>query len=284
MFSGYLQAALYSGMNGRAGLAAWKWLFIFDGIIGVPISIYGYFSIPDSPVTCKSRWMKPAQKELSIERMAKIGRKPANKLTLQTFKSVFTAWPVYLFSAAFICHVLGIRIYSYFNVWLTSTKRYSVQQVNLIPTAGYGMQIFFTLSYAWVSDALRARAPVIVFACVVAMIGTIILSVWPSNNIPTMMTGWLLTFCETGAGALFITWINEVCGFSQEHRIIVIAIVETIAFIFQAWVPLLAYNTAQAPHFNYGYYLATMFFALEIVITGIMVVAQRRGWNKGDKY
>lgn len=35
MFSGYLQAGLYSGMNGRAGLAAWRWLFIFDGIIGV---------------------------------------------------------------------------------------------------------------------------------------------------------------------------------------------------------------------------------------------------------
>lgn len=32
MFSGYLQAALYSGMNGRAGLSAWQWLFIFDGM------------------------------------------------------------------------------------------------------------------------------------------------------------------------------------------------------------------------------------------------------------
>lgn len=28
----YLQAALYAGMNGRAGLAAWQWLFIFDGM------------------------------------------------------------------------------------------------------------------------------------------------------------------------------------------------------------------------------------------------------------
>tara|TARA_R110002060_G_scaffold75560_2_gene85306 strand:+ start:608 stop:853 length:246 start_codon:yes stop_codon:yes gene_type:complete len=39
MFSGYLQAALYSGMNGKAVLPAWKWLFIFDGIIGIPIAI-----------------------------------------------------------------------------------------------------------------------------------------------------------------------------------------------------------------------------------------------------
>lgn len=281
MFSGYLQAALYKGMNGQAGLPAWKWLFVFDGILGIPIAIYGFWAIPDSPTTCKSRWMNAEEKELAIERMEMVGRKPATKLTLKTFKQVFLGWPVWLFSGAFICHVLGIKIYSYFNVWLKSTKRWSVEEINLIPTAGYGLQIFFTLSYAWVSDAIRMRAPVITFACLVALVGCIILSIWPSHDIPAMMTGWFLTFCETGAGALFITWINEVCGFSQEHRIIVIAIVETMAFTFQAWVPLLAYNTGEAPRFKYGYQLAAMFFALEIVFVGVMLCAERWNWYKG---
>lgn len=31
MFSGYLQAGLYTGMNGTAGLSGWRWLFIMDG-------------------------------------------------------------------------------------------------------------------------------------------------------------------------------------------------------------------------------------------------------------
>ncbi|KAJ0358170.1 hypothetical protein COL154_009421 [Colletotrichum chrysophilum] len=31
MFSGYLQAGLYTGMNGAAGLSGWRWLFIMDG-------------------------------------------------------------------------------------------------------------------------------------------------------------------------------------------------------------------------------------------------------------
>lgn len=284
MFSGYLQAALYSGMNGTGGLPAWKWLFIFDGIIGIPICLYGYFAIPDAPRNTKGWYLKPHEKALAIDRMNAVGRKPARPVTLKTFKTIFTAWPVYLFTTAFIAHVLGIRIYSYFNVWLKSTKRWSVEEVNLIPTAGYGMQIFFTLSYAWVSDALRQRAPVIVFACLVAMTGTIILSIYPEHNIPAMMAGWLLTFCETGAGALFITWINETCSFSQEHRLIVIAVVETFAFTFAAWVPLLAYNTGQAPHFKYGYQLAAMFFAVEILLVGLIVIASKRGWNVGNKY
>lgn len=126
------------------------------------------------------------------------------------------------------------------------------------------------------------RWPVIIFACLVALIGTIILSIYPEHNNAAMMTGWLLTFCETGAGALFITWINEVCSFSQEHRLIVIAVVETMAFTFNAWVPLLAYNTSEAPHFRYGYQLAAMFFGLEILLVGVILWAVRRGWNVGD--
>lgn len=31
MFSGYLQAGLLAGMDGAHGIAAWRWLFIFDG-------------------------------------------------------------------------------------------------------------------------------------------------------------------------------------------------------------------------------------------------------------
>lgn len=46
MFSGYLQSALYSGMQGKGGLAAWRWLFIFDFMLAIPIAIYGFVSPP----------------------------------------------------------------------------------------------------------------------------------------------------------------------------------------------------------------------------------------------
>jgi ACS family pantothenate transporter-like MFS transporter len=188
--------------------------------------------------------MKLDEKALAIESMARIEHKPAAKLTRGTFRAISTAWPVYLFITAFICHVLGMRIYSYFNVWLKSTKYWSVEEINFIPTAGYGLQIFFTVLYAWTSDALRVRSPIIVFASFIALTGRIILSVWPSHNLPAMMTGWFLTHCETGAGALFITWINEVCGFSQEHRLIVIAVVETFAFTSDELIKLIASKVA----------------------------------------
>lgn len=59
MFSGYLQAGLYKGMNGQLGLKGWQWLFIFDGIISIPIAIWGIFAIPDLPHTTRAfYWSK----------------------------------------------------------------------------------------------------------------------------------------------------------------------------------------------------------------------------------
>jgi MFS transporter, ACS family, pantothenate transporter len=258
-------------MNGRSGLAAWQWLFIFDGVIGIPIALYGYWAIPDQPAASKAWWLKPRDREMAVSRMEQVGRKPMKRLTWKVIGEIFSAWPIYLFCAIFICHVLGIRIYSYMNLWLKATKLYTTEEVNIIPTAGYGMQIFFTLSYAWASDAMGLRWPVIIVACVVALIGTIILSIYPEHNMAAMMAGWLLTFCETGAGALIITWINEICSHSAEHRAIIIGVVEAAAFTFQAWVPLFIYNTSEAPKFRIGYKMAAMFFALEIVLTLVIL-------------
>lgn len=282
MFSGYLQAALYKGMNGRSGLAAWRYLYIFDGIIGVPVALYGFWAIPDSPGLSRAFWLKPHEREMAVARMERVGRAPIKRITWGVIRDIFKSWPVYLFSAIFIAHVCAIKVYSYFNLWLKATGRWTTEEINVIPSAGYGLQIFCTLSYAWVSDALQTRWPIIIVAACISLIGSIILSIYPSGNIAAMMIGWLLTFCETGAGALIITWINEICSHSAEHRAIVIGVVETMSFTFQAWVPLLIYNTGEAPHFHIGYKMAAMFFAIEIVLTVVIKFFAKKWPQKSE--
>jgi ACS family pantothenate transporter-like MFS transporter len=42
----YLSGSRHQNMNGRLGLASWRWVFIFDFIIGIPIAIFGFFCCP----------------------------------------------------------------------------------------------------------------------------------------------------------------------------------------------------------------------------------------------
>lgn len=279
MFSGYLQAGLYRACDGRAGLAAWRWLFVLDGLIGVPVALYGYLAVPDAPATARARWLRPRDRELAIARMERVGRAPLGGSRggrKRAVRHALASWPVWLFSAIFVVHVLGIRVYSYFNLWLEATGRWTTEQVNEIPTAGYALQIVFTLSYAWTSDALRTRGPIIAFAALVALVGAVILAVYPADDVAAMMAGWLLTFGETGAGALMVTWANEVCTASAEQRVIVIGVMETLAFSFSAWVPLSIYDTGEAPRFRIGYKMAALFFALEMILVVIIRACEKK--------
>ena len=270
MFSGYLQAGLYSGMNGKHGLAAWQWLFIFDGIISIPIALFGYFAVPDSPVNSKARWLKPEQKAMAIARMERCGRKPPGKLTWKVFRDILSTWPVYLFGIIFASQLIGNRIYNYFAIYLKSTKRYTVEEVNIIPTAGFGFQVGMALIYAWLSDGFKTRPPFIALAASISAIGCIILSIYPEHNHTAMMAGWILTYAQAGASALMLSYLQELLTFSTEQRLVTIGIIETFGFAMNAWVILLAYNSGQAPKFDVGYEIALMFFLLEAV--GIIVI------------
>jgi MFS transporter, ACS family, pantothenate transporter len=114
------------------------------------------------------------------------------------------------------------------------------------------------------------------------MLGTTTLSVYPANNTGLMLFGWFMTYCETGAAALILAWLNEVCSFSAEYRLLSIGAVETFGFAMNAWVILFAYNSEEAPKFAVGYEMATMFFAIEIICTVIIFFCLKR-WNPALK-
>jgi hypothetical protein len=40
-----MQAALYEGMEGKAGLRGWQWLFVFNAIMTVVVALAGFFLV-----------------------------------------------------------------------------------------------------------------------------------------------------------------------------------------------------------------------------------------------
>jgi ACS family pantothenate transporter-like MFS transporter len=102
MFSGFLQAGIYNGMNGTAGLKGWRWLFIFDGIISIPIAIFGYWLIPDAPSNSRAFYLKDVDKQVAAQRMVRAGRAEPKGITWGKLKSVLTHWPIYVFVVPYV--------------------------------------------------------------------------------------------------------------------------------------------------------------------------------------
>ena len=71
MFSGYLQAAALKNLDGTSGMAGWRWLFIIDGIITLPIAFIGFALFPGLPNSPKRWFLTDEEYELANTRMPK---------------------------------------------------------------------------------------------------------------------------------------------------------------------------------------------------------------------
>ena len=78
-------------MNGLAGLVAWRWLFILEGIPSCLLSIVVLFLLPDYPESAK--WLNAEEKALAAERMRSCGSKGSDKaMTWDDTKKTLMEW------------------------------------------------------------------------------------------------------------------------------------------------------------------------------------------------
>lgn len=105
MFSGYLQAGVYSGLNGVGGKAGWQWLFIMDGIISFPIAVAGFFMLPDLPENTRAFYLKPDDRVLARKRMDEVGRAPRTGLGKSVWWRIFGRWHVYALTVLYVIFI-----------------------------------------------------------------------------------------------------------------------------------------------------------------------------------
>jgi ACS family pantothenate transporter-like MFS transporter len=97
MISGYLQSAVLAGLNGTHGIAAWRWVFIIDGIITVIVAIYGLVFFPDTPHTTTAFYFTEEDKKRAVERLKEDDREPQfTSLSWDVFTRAFTSWQLYV--------------------------------------------------------------------------------------------------------------------------------------------------------------------------------------------
>ncbi|KAJ4418745.1 hypothetical protein N0V85_001326 [Neurospora sp. IMI 360204] len=69
MIGGFIQSGIHGGMDGLRGMEGWRWLFVVDGIITLPVAIYGFFLFPDTPQTTRAPYLSREERELAVRRM-----------------------------------------------------------------------------------------------------------------------------------------------------------------------------------------------------------------------
>ncbi|KAH7129081.1 major facilitator superfamily transporter [Dactylonectria macrodidyma] len=240
MFSGYLQAAVYTGLDGVHRLPGWRWLFLICGVINIPGAIWGFFAVPDSPYDTKAFYLDEEERALAKSRVVEVGRKPFDGVNLQTFKSVLSRPFVWVFVVNYIFYCLDTYGMGFFAIYLKALGEYTVQEVNV----------------------LQNRTSVALVVTALNFVTAVVLTTVPSKA--GAFFGYLVNPATLAYGPLMISFLGETFTSLADERALILGFAQAFGATFNAWVPLLIFNTgSQAPYFRTGWITSSVCAVLQ---------------------
>ncbi|SMR51231.1 unnamed protein product [Zymoseptoria tritici ST99CH_1E4] len=279
MLSGALQAAIMKTLDGNLGLAGWRWLFVINSIMTVIWGFAGIWMLPDYPNKTNPRafWFSSADKDLAVARLLRHKRAEARPVTLASARRTFSNWLVYFIPILYAGTVLATYGYNYFGLFLKSltksdgSKRWTTEQVNLIPIGGSAINMVFVWFWAVASDVLQTRWTLIVAQGVICLIPCIVMSVWTSH--PTQLpisaayASYFINFMCLGTAPLIMSWLSDLIPQDPEARSLIVGVAIATYYAIGAWSQVLVWPASQAPYYKFGWQSALAIWVLCIAMT-----------------
>ncbi|KZT52581.1 MFS general substrate transporter [Calocera cornea HHB12733] len=274
MFSGYLQTAAYNGLNGVGGLAGWRWLFIVDGIITLPLAFVGFFTFPGLPSSKKPWFLTDEEHALATIRMNRQKSGQPTKITKATARRILTKWHFYV--AVLMNMVYNLTSYptNYMSLFLKRATDsngnliYTIQQVNTIPTAVSGVAALSSWLTASLVNVISI-VPLFLAINAVGLFANIVLRIW---NVPIALKffAYICLGVNGSNNALMFGLANQMTRRDNEERAVTMAAMLMGGWALNAWVPVLEWPTVDAPQWMLGY---TVQIPMTVLLTAVCLMA-----------
>ncbi|CAK1363658.1 Pantothenate transporter liz1 [Cercospora beticola] len=236
MMSGGLQAAIMRTLDGNLGLEGWRWLFVINAVVTVVWGFLGVVMLPDYPNRRNPRafWFSRDDQELAIGRLIRYKRAEPRGVTWESFKRTFSSWVVYFVAVLYAGTVLATYGYVYFGLFLKAqtrpdgSKRWSTEEVNVIPIGGGAINVAFVWIWALLSDALQTRWTLIVAQGIIGLIPCIIMSIWTSHptSVPVSAAyaSYFINYVALGTAPLIFAWLSDLIPQDPEARSLIVGV------------------------------------------------------------
>lgn len=280
MFSGYLQAGAYSGLDGKYGKEGWQWLFIVCGVISLPIAFLGFFFIPDFPETTRAFYITKEEAERQCRRLAAEGQKPLghNPWNRKKFFGIARQWQFWVLPLGYWFVQSSFPSYQpIMGLWLKSNG-HSVYERNVWPTGQVAVGVVVQLLAGALSDSplLKGRRwPAIVVMQAGTLFGMITLAVWNvSDNLKYV--AYYFAYFSAGVPGPYYAWYSDLIPHDHEMRGFVIAASNMFSYIMSIWYTIAVWRTIEAPRFKAGFIAASLLGAAMISLTLVLRLLQRK--------
>ncbi|KAK5943519.1 hypothetical protein PMZ80_004527 [Knufia obscura] len=244
-FGGLLGSAIMGGMDGKAGLADWRWLFIIEGSATIPMAVVACFVLPDYPATTK--WLSDEERKLAVLRIAEeANEEDDHKVSaLAGLKMAFADPALYL--VWFM--QLGLNTAASFTNFfptIVATLGYPQTETLLLSAPPYAFAAILGICNSWHSVRTRERWLHIVWPQVFCSVGFIISAC--TLNIAARYTATFMMMSVYGSFGCILSWVSTTLPRPSSKRAVAYAVVNAgsnLASIYASYF----YPKSQGPRY-----------------------------------
>ncbi|KAG6366097.1 hypothetical protein INS49_000273 [Diaporthe citri] len=259
LIGGFIQTGIHESMDGIRGMSGWRWLFIIDGIMTLPVALYGFLLFPDTPSTTQAFYLTENEKALAQARVPELhDRSP---MTWNFVRKVLTSWYWWGFVVLWIIagETESFSSNSLLALYMKSHPRnkYTVAQLNNYPTGVPAVGIVSTLFWATLTDFLSGKRYLVGYFIGVTGIVTSAMILQAEKDPMSSESTAVVFGAYYWAGAVyacqatFFAWCNDAMRFEEPvFRGVVLAGMNLGSNSINAWWSIIFYGASMAPWFK----------------------------------
>lgn len=245
-FGGLLGSAIMWGMDGKAGLPAWRWLFIIEGSICFPVALITIWVLPDYPATTK--WLTEDERKLAVLRIAEEANQEDNRSEVsswQGFKMAFKDPALYLIWFMQLGLNTAAAFINFFPT-IVATLGYNQTETLLLSAPPYVFAAILGITNSWHSDRTKERYWHVVWPQVFCSVGFIISAV--TMNVAARYTATFMMMSVYGSFGCILSWVSTSLPRPPPKRAVAYAVVNAgsnLASIYASYF----YPKSQGPRY-----------------------------------
>ncbi|KAF8587872.1 MFS general substrate transporter [Ramaria rubella] len=261
-FGGLLSAAILSDLNGKLGVAGWRYLFYIEGAITIFVAFCAIFILPDFPASTK--WLTPLERRLAEVRMAEEvagtfdeGSKRGG-LTL-----AIRDWRVWWLAVALFAMIVGLASFQNFFPTLTATLGFDTTVTFLLIAPPWFFAAIVSFFVARSSDKTGERFFHIAIPNFLGLVGFVIAI--STMSLPARYISLFLMALSSAGYIVFVTWISNIITRPPAKRAAAIAIVN--AFSQSAGIPgSYIFPAMWGPSYKNSFAICTAAYGVNIIM------------------
>ncbi|KAL2061443.1 hypothetical protein VTL71DRAFT_7716 [Oculimacula yallundae] len=271
-FSGLIAAAVFSTMDGRYGMAGWRWLYIIQGSLSFGVGVASFFFLPNHPL--KTKWLSQEQREMAHNRIvADTTEKEGNVSPWKGLYQCVVDWRTWVFVIMYNLHLSSVS-FAAFLPTVMYTLGFSRNITLVITFPPYFLAAIFGILMSVSSGRYNERTWHITVLKGIVIAG-FVLAVSTTNVPARFVAIFMFVPFSFGINNIMLGWIAATLGQTNEKKAVALALCNSFGNLNGIYTAYL-WPDSDGPRFMMGFLSCMAFSAVVIMITWFMKFTLRR--------